>query len=257
MPTESVDLVLTSPKSLTRTPMEMIQVAFDKAIEQGSAMEVVGVILEQQKWMIQHAETERFNTALQRIQSRITKIAKRGWNPDTKSWFATADDVDDGINTLLLEEGLTLSFEPRPSEKTDMVLIVGILSLGAYSREYPLEMPADGKGPKGGGVMSRTHATGSAITYGKRYLKNMIFNLRFKEKDDDGNAAGNQERQFMDERSATDLMSLIEGSGDVDELQRNYFKARDAAKEAGDGDAATKFAELKNKMYRKLSGGKK
>ena len=36
------------------TPMQMIQVAFDAAIKQGSAMEVVNLILEQQKWMIQH-----------------------------------------------------------------------------------------------------------------------------------------------------------------------------------------------------------
>jgi hypothetical protein len=255
----SQDLILTPPEpKLSMSPMEMIQTAFNKAIEQGGALEVVDRILEQQKWMIRHNEEEAFNNALKRIQMNLKKIPKRGWNQQTNSAYATAEDVDDAIQHLLDQEQMTLSFKPAPSDKAEMVLIVGTLSLGAYSREYPLEMPADGKGAKGGGVMTRTHATGSAITYGKRYLKNMIFDLRFKEKDDDGNgAAAGASESYMDERDAADYIASIEGSGSVDELQKNYFKARDAAKEVGDGDAATKFADAKNRMYRKLSGGRR
>ena len=63
------------------TPMEMIQVAFDAAIKQGSAMEVVNTILEQQKWMILHGEEEAFNASLKRIQKKLKSIPKRGWNP--------------------------------------------------------------------------------------------------------------------------------------------------------------------------------
>ena len=59
----------------------------------------------------------------------------------------------------------------------------------------------------------------------------------------------------MEEGAAADFVSMIEGSGDVEELQRNYFKARDAAKEAGDGQAERRFAELKNKVYRQLTKG--
>ena len=50
-------------------------------------------------------------------------------------------------------------------------------------------MPIDTKGARGGDVMTRTHATGSALTYGKRYLLIAMFNLAIEE-DDDGNAAG-------------------------------------------------------------------
>src|SRR5262249_39252909 len=53
-------------------------------------------------------------------------------------------------------------------------------------------MPADGKGPKGGDVMSRTHATGSALSYARRYLLLMIFNISVGGDDDDGNRAGGQ-----------------------------------------------------------------
>jgi hypothetical protein len=50
-------------------------------------------------------------------------------------------------------------------------------------------MPVDGKGARGGDVMTKTHAMGSGVSYGMRYLLRMIFNLAI-DYDDDGNAAG-------------------------------------------------------------------
>jgi hypothetical protein len=64
-------------------------------------------------------------------------------------------------------------------------------------------MPADGKGARGNDVMTKTHATGAAITYGKRYLLGMIFNLAVT-RDDDGNGAGNGD--WVDEADADGLL---------------------------------------------------
>jgi hypothetical protein len=61
---------------------------------------------------------------------------------------------------------------------------------GGHVRRYHVDMPADGKGAKGGEVMTRTHAMGSALTYAKRYLLLQIFALAIGEPDDDGDAAG-------------------------------------------------------------------
>ena len=235
-----------------QTPMQMIQVAFDAAIKQGSAMEVVNLILEQQKWMIQHSEEEAFNATLKRIQKKLKSIPKRGWNPDTKSKFATSEDIDGEIQSLLDDENMTLSFRPAVAERPDEVLIIGLLSLGAYTREYPLNMPADGKGAKGGGVMSRTHATGAAITYGKRYLKNMIFDLRFDEKDDDGNGAGisnDQGYEWIEKIRAADTPEMTMGV---------WKAAIDAAKslEKIDYKAMTIFTEARDERLKELRKAK-
>src|SRR5690606_32576023 len=56
-----------------------------------------------------------------------------------------------------------------------------------HSRAYHIDMPADGKGAKGGDVMTKTHATGAAASYGMRYLLKMIFNVAVGEEDRDGN----------------------------------------------------------------------
>ncbi len=244
-------LALAPAEQTAITPMSMIQAAFQSAIERGAGLEVVDRILAQQREMIEYQDRVAFQAALRRIQDGLKPIAKLGWNPDTKSKFATAESIDSAIEKLLAVERMTLSFEPRPSDKPDMVFIVGILSLGAYSKEYPLEMPADGKGAKGGGVMSRTHATGSAITYGKRYLKNMIFDLRFKEKDDDGNGAeGN--RGKLGEREYISLMQNIENANNGQELTRFYLQGIKDAGVVGDREAILEFENAANKRKREL-----
>jgi hypothetical protein len=216
------------------TPMEMIQVAFDAAIKQGSAMEVVNAILEQQKWMIQHGEEEAFNAALKRIQKRLKAIPKHGVNKETHSKFATSADIDREIQVLLDDENMTLSFRPGISDKIDMVLVTGMLSLGAFTKEYPLEMPADGKGAKGGGVMSRTHATGAAITYAKRLLKNMILDLRFEEKDDDGNSASGVK---IPSEKVGEWLKAISEETNLKELMKLWGKVYTTTGEMGDMNA--------------------
>ena len=71
-------------------------------------------------------------------------------------------------------------------------------------------MPSDGKGAKGGDVMTKTHAAGSAFTYGQRYLIKMIFNIAVGE-DDDGNRAGAGPLLSTDQ--VAELQALIEDVG--------------------------------------------
>ena len=247
--TEQMSLAVQEEKPLA--PMEMIQAAFQSAIANKQGLEVVDRILEQQKWMIQHNEEERFNAALQRIQSKLKPIAKTGDNPDTHSKFATAGAIDRAIEGLMREEGMALSFEPEPHPMPEMVRIVGVLSLGAYSRRYPLDMPADGKGPKGGGVMSRTHATGSAITYAKRYLKNMIFNLSFQEKDDDGNSASG--KGSLPVEVYAPLKEALENAPTKAAVTTAYLRAVKAAGMVGDSAAILEAEKIAQARYEELS----
>lgn len=246
---EQLALEKTQEKALE--PMQMIQRALEAAIEGGKGLEVVDRILAQQREMMEYQDRLAFNAALRRIQDDLKPIVKDQENRETHSRYASADKVDEAIERLLERERMTLSFRPGTSDKAEMVLIIGVLSLGAYSREYPLEMPADGRGAKGGGVMSRTHATGSAITYGKRYLKNMIFNLRFKERDDDGNLAGKQGGR-IDDRAQIDHLENIRNAANKAELQRLYLMALKAAEDAGDSASIRLFIKTKDERLKQL-----
>jgi hypothetical protein len=75
-------------------------------------------------------------------------------------------------------------------------------------------MPADGKGAKGGDVMTRTHAAGSAFSYGQRYLLKLIFNIATGE-DDDGNAASARNRSA----GFTAAMAALNDCSSLDEIR--------------------------------------
>lgn len=228
-------------------PMEMIQRAFEKAIEQGAGLEVVDRILAQQREMIDYQDRLAFNNALRRIQDKLKPIVKDSVNPDSHSMYASARAVDKAIEDLMSEERMSLTFEPEPTQQPDMVRIVGIVSLGAYSKRYPLDMPADGKGAKGGGVMSRTHATGAAITYAKRYLKNMIFNLRFEETDDDGNGAS-----CLPSEVFLDHMNYIRDADTPEGLLKVFTAAYLEAEKIMDKKSLGEFIAAKAKRKKEL-----
>ena len=131
-----------------------------------------------------------FNTAMVRAQSEMMPVVADASNPQTRSRYATYAALDRAIKPHYTAHGLAPSFGTEPMTEPGMMRIVGILGhLDGFARRYQIDMPIDTKGARGGDVMTRTHATGSALTYGKRYLLIAMFNLAIEE-DDDGNAAG-------------------------------------------------------------------
>src|SRR5690606_25412546 len=107
----------------------------------------------------------------------------------TKSHYATHAAIDRVLRPIYTEHGFALSFNTSPLDAPDMVRVLCYVThASGHTRTYQIDIPADGKGAKGGDVMTRTHATGSAAQYGMRYLLKMIFHVSIGA-DDDGNTA--------------------------------------------------------------------
>lgn len=131
-----------------------------------------------------------FNEAMHAAQAEMLPIARDCYNKQTRSWYASLAAVDTAIRPIYSKHGFALSFGTDDCPKDEHVRVVCIVSRSGYERRYHADIAADGKGAKGGDVMTKTHAGGSANTYGQRYLTTLIFNLSFVNPDDDGNAAG-------------------------------------------------------------------
>jgi len=131
-----------------------------------------------------------FNKAMTDAQIEMRPISANCTNPQTRSQYASYDQLDKALRGIYTKHGFSLSFNTDVSPMgEDFVRIICIVahSDGA-SRSYHADMPADGKGAKGNAVMTKTHATGAAMTYGMRYLLKMVFNVAIGEDDNDGNA---------------------------------------------------------------------
>jgi hypothetical protein len=129
-----------------------------------------------------------FSRAMNAAQSEMRPIAANASNPQTRSRYATFDKLDRVLRPIYTEHGFSLSFDEGESPKPEHVRVLCYVShIDGHTRTYHRDMPADGKGAKGGDVMTKTHAAGAAGSYGARYLLKGIFNVAVGEEDDDGN----------------------------------------------------------------------
>lgn len=162
-------------------------------------------------------ETE-FNQAMRNAQGEMRPIAAEATNPQTKSKYAKYDALDNAVRPIYSKYGFSLSFYQGEGAPEGYIRVQCKLSCGGHTERPYLDMPADGKGAKGGDVMTKTHATGAGVTYGRRYLLGMIFNLVIGE-DNDGNApaatkdAGPPPPGSITQEQADQIRELLEVRG--------------------------------------------
>lgn len=132
---------------------------------------------------------QAFNEAMNAAQSELRPISADASNPQTRSRYASYAALDKAVRPIYSRHGFSLSFDTGKDAPDGHVRVLCYVAHSrGHSRTYHADMPADGKGAKGGDVMTKTHATGSALSYGQRYLLKAIFNISIGD-DDDGNAA--------------------------------------------------------------------
>lgn len=129
-----------------------------------------------------------FNAAMSDAQAEMGPISTDALNPQTKSRYASYAQLDRALRPIYTKHGFALSFNEGETDKPAHVRVICKVSHSAgHVEPYKKDMPADGKGAKGGDAMTLTHATGAAQTYGMRYLLKGIFNVAVGEDDKDGN----------------------------------------------------------------------
>jgi hypothetical protein len=139
------------------------------------------------------AEEEAFDAAMNAAQSEMGRVATDSNNPQTHSKYASYGALDRAVRPIYTKHGFSLMFDTQQAPTPDAVLVTCRVSRGGAHRIFSIAMPADGKGARGNDVMSKTHATGSAVSYGRRYLLGMIFNLATGQDDDGVAASGSRE----------------------------------------------------------------
>lgn len=151
-----------------------------------------------------------FNSALNKVQAGLKRIAADLYNPQTKSRYASYAALDRVLRPVYTDNGFSLSFSTGESAPDTVLVLCHVSHSAGHTRVYQACMPADGKGAKGGDVMTRTHAAGAGMSYGMRYLLKMIFNVAIGEDDDDGN---------LGDDGTAEWLEAINAASDVDALR--------------------------------------
>ena len=182
---------------------------------------------------------EAFNMAMSEAQKAMRPIAADADNPQTRSRYASYMALDKALRPIYTDHGFGLSFNTTDGAPEGYIRVVcDVTHNGGHEKPYRIDMPADGKGAKGGDVMTKTHATGAAMSYGMRYLLKMIWNVAVGEDDRDGNT--------VDQRTVTDPVGFDQWMADFQAAADNGMDVLTAAWKQSN----PKFRDHAQKHYR-------
>lgn len=194
-----------------------------------------------ERMQARQAQTE-FDNAMMAAQGEMGPIRADMENSQTRSKYASYAQLDHAIRPIYTKHGFAVTFNTGDAPKSDDLRVLATVShQGGHRQEYRLDMPADGKGARGGDVMTRTHAAGAAASYGQRYLQKLIWNLAVGDVDDDGNSASGVNIDSDIERMGT-------GPRDADGRLMSNYSAKKAASAQEWANQAIEYLNLANNV---------
>lgn len=221
------------------SPMRLIEMAIAKGADITTIERLVAL---QEKMLNRDAEIA-FNAAMNQAQKEMGRIATDLTNPNTHSAYASYAALDRVVRPIYTDHGFSLSFDTGEAPAEMVRAICHVSHEAGFTRTYHVDMPADCKGPKGADVMTKTHATGAAMSYGQRYLLKYIFNVAIGEDDTDGNTNG----------ALAEAIAKIEAFDSIDELQKFFLATVQPYKDAKNSAACKALIEAKDKRKAALA----
>lgn len=172
-----------------------------------------------ERMLTRNAELQ-FNTAMRACQEEMPKILRNKDNTQTSSKYADLERVNEIIVPVYTKHGFSLSFGTADTALPGHIRITCLVShVDGHSRPYFSDMPLDLAGIKGNQNKTPTHAHGSTMSYGRRYLTLLIFNITLTNEDKDGNRASDK----ITDQQAMDLQAIAEEVGANREAFLKYF----------------------------------
>jgi hypothetical protein len=185
-------------------------------------MDRIERVMDMMRDMRREQAAEDFNNAMADTQRELTPVARDSFNPQTRSKYASYHAIDKAIRPVYTKHGLGVSFDEDQNSPEGFIRVLAFVTKGRHSKTFHYDSPIVTQGLAGKTMMTLTHARASAVTYAKRYLVGMIFNLSTGE-DEDGNTPANVGGAITAEQ-ADEIKAKCDAVGaGFDESFCNYF----------------------------------
>lgn len=200
-----------SPQSAPKT---MLQVIAEAAANPLVDVQKMQALLTMRREEERAAQEIVFNDALRAAKLDMPTVGANSVNSHTKSNWAKYEKVSKVCDPIIHRHGFVLSFGMSDSPLPEHYRIICDVSHeGGYTKRYFLDGPADAVGAKGGGTKTPIQGVGSTITYLRRVLKGLIFDIIVDKEDDDGIGAA---VNLIDDEQAKDLRAKMTAANITD-----------------------------------------
>lgn len=122
-------------------------------------------------------------------QTEMEPVTRTAYNTHTKSKYAKLEHISAGIKPVYSKHGFALSYtSPKRLEDGTMLIGVWCMHRGGHKEYHELPCKVETTGIKGSSNMTGLQGLGNLISYLRRYLTCMIFDVILIDEDNDGNS---------------------------------------------------------------------
>jgi hypothetical protein len=218
--------------SLT-TSNAMISVIERAAINPDVDMDKMERLLAMQERIFAKNAEIAFNQAMSEVQREVPQIKKRNTNQQTRSTFARLEDINKELTPVYTAHGFALSFGTADSTTEGWIRTTcKVTHTEGHSKDFFVDLPVDDEGAKGNVNKTKMHGAGSTMSYARRYLTLLIFNIALTDEDNDGNVSSTSiiDRMFVHNVAVREnLQSILAIKDGI--FDKDYSTTREAWKE--------------------------
>jgi hypothetical protein len=232
---EAAEVQPYSPPAPATQADQMLAIVERMASDPTIDLERVKTIMGLRKSMKDEAAREAFNAAMAACKAELPQVVKNAENTDNKSRYATLDKIGEAVDYIIAKHGFSTSFNPAPCDKPNHLKVECLVAHSAgHERRYEAELPVDAAGIAGRVNKTAIHAWKSTMTYARRTLTEMIFDVKSKvlSPDDDGRAAGKHsdaEEGGLDQAEIEYIETLLKETGSDRKAFLEVYKVSDVS----------------------------
>lgn len=165
------------------SPAEMLQVAIANGIDLDKLEKM---LLLQERWEANQAN-KAYSQSFALAQAEIDPVIKTKNNTQTHSNYADLSGVIEVAQPIYTKYGFSVIFYEGETPKPDHIrLYADVKHVLGHKETYYYDAPIETTGIRGNAMMTQQHGKASSVSYARRYLMCMIWNISTK--DNDGNS---------------------------------------------------------------------
>jgi len=151
----------------------------------------------------------QFDRAMSDAQGEMQPVVRSIPNSVTNSKYADLEAIDTAIRPIYARHGFSLSFTEIPTEGATVRIACKVKREG-HEETHHLEAQSDTHGPQGKPNKTPIQGVVSAVTYLRRALTAMVFNIATKGEDNDGNRQRPPDTgEIISRKQAAELRALM------------------------------------------------
>lgn len=212
--TKRTEVAVPQPQALAQQPQEnaaagsLLNFVAMAVSDPNVDVNKLEALLRMQRDIVGDEAVRLFNSALHGAQMEMPRVGKNGRITLKQGSipFATWEDVDHALRPILRKFGFSVSFNMDTNPTGGFIIRGTLTHTAGHAKEYAMPLPNDA-----GPGRNALQAAGSTLSYGKRYLAEMMFNIVREGQDDDGKRGGDGE--FITDEQKAELVELMAEKG--------------------------------------------